>query len=46
MKLILLWFRFSTKPLFAGVNEVDQLLKIHQILGTPSNRTIMKFKRQ
>lgn len=31
-------------PLFPGTNELDQIKKIHKILGTPSEEVLMKFK--
>ncbi|KAK6631802.1 hypothetical protein RUM43_013866 [Polyplax serrata] len=35
----------TTKPLFPGTNEVDQISKIHDILGTPNTRLLAKFYR-
>ncbi|KAL0276493.1 UNVERIFIED_CONTAM: hypothetical protein PYX00_004051 [Menopon gallinae] len=35
----------TTKPLFPGTNEVDQISKIHDILGTPHTRLLAKFHR-
>ncbi|KAH0540826.1 hypothetical protein KQX54_020112 [Cotesia glomerata] len=35
----------SLKPLFPGSNEIDQIAKIHAILGTPHARVIAKFRR-
>lgn len=35
---------FTLKPLFPGENELDQLLKIHDVLGSPSERLLSKFK--
>ncbi|KAJ9591196.1 hypothetical protein L9F63_002267 [Diploptera punctata] len=35
----------TLKPLFPGANEVDQLTKIHNILGTPNQFLIAKFRR-
>ncbi|XP_043283197.1 MAPK/MAK/MRK overlapping kinase-like [Venturia canescens] len=35
----------TSKPLFPGSNEVDQLSKIHTILGTPHARLVAKFRR-
>ncbi|KAJ8667368.1 hypothetical protein QAD02_009030 [Eretmocerus hayati] len=32
-------------PLFPGENEVDQISKIHGILGTPHPRLVAKFRR-
>eukprot|EP00501_MAST-03F_sp_TOSAG23-6_P001777 GSMAST32.ASY1.ANO1.1855.1 assembled CDS len=31
-------------PLFPGTNELDQIAKIHKVLGTPSHDTLAKFK--
>ncbi|XP_046595366.1 glycogen synthase kinase-3-like [Neodiprion lecontei] len=36
----------TLKPLFPGSNEVDQITKIHSILGTPHARLVAKFRRQ
>ncbi|XP_022908876.2 MAPK/MAK/MRK overlapping kinase-like isoform X1 [Onthophagus taurus] len=33
-------------PLFPGSNEIDQLAKIHAILGSPSNRLVTKIKKK
>lgn len=33
----------TLKPLFPGSNELDQLHRIHAILGTPSERVLNKF---
>lgn len=33
------------KPLFPGKNELDQIKKIHRVLGTPSANILDKFKR-
>ncbi|XP_069681046.1 MAPK/MAK/MRK overlapping kinase-like [Periplaneta americana] len=33
------------KPLFPGANEMDQLAKIHGVLGTPHPHLIAKFRR-
>ena len=33
----------SGKPLFPGKNEIDQITKINQIIGTPSNETLAQF---
>jgi len=35
----------SLFPLFPGKNEVDQVHKIHKILGTPDYAIIERFKR-
>lgn len=34
----------TLEPLFAGRNEVDQLSKIHAILGSPSRKILNKFQ--
>lgn len=34
----------SLYPLFSGSNEVDQLNRIHRVLGTPSPAILAKFK--
>ncbi|XP_071601666.1 MAPK/MAK/MRK overlapping kinase isoform X4 [Heliangelus exortis] len=36
----------SFQPLFPGSNELDQISKIHEVLGTPANKTLSKFKQQ
>jgi serine/threonine protein kinase len=33
-------------PLFAGTDEIDQVQKIHNIMGTPSPEVLAKFKRR
>ncbi|KAL3917805.1 MAG: hypothetical protein SGPRY_006261 [Prymnesium sp.] len=35
----------SLYPLFPGTNELDQVTKIHQILGTPSPEVLAKLKK-
>jgi renal tumor antigen len=35
----------SLFPLFPGTNELDQIQKIHNILGTPSAELISKMRR-
>jgi len=35
----------SLYPLFPGTNELDQITKIHQILGTPPAETLAKLKK-
>lgn len=35
----------TLKPLFPGSSEVDQISKIHSVLGTPNPRLLSKFKR-
>ena len=34
----------SLYPLFPGTNELDQINRVHQILGTPPEKTMQKFK--
>lgn len=36
---------FSLNPLFPGANEVDQASKIHDVLGTPDQSVLQKFKQ-
>lgn len=35
----------SLYPLFPGTNELDQINRIHKVLGTPSAELLAKFKR-
>ncbi|XP_072126840.1 MAPK/MAK/MRK overlapping kinase-like isoform X5 [Mobula birostris] len=35
----------SLQPLFPGSNEVDQIAKIHEVVGTPKSETLRKFKQ-
>ncbi|XP_066541937.1 MAPK/MAK/MRK overlapping kinase-like isoform X2 [Hoplias malabaricus] len=35
----------SLSPLFPGSNEVDQVSKIHDVLGTPESTILQKFKQ-
>ncbi|XP_055497100.1 MAPK/MAK/MRK overlapping kinase-like isoform X3 [Leucoraja erinacea] len=35
----------SLQPLFPGSNEVDQIAKIHEVVGTPNSETLRKFKQ-
>ncbi|XP_038607863.1 MAPK/MAK/MRK overlapping kinase isoform X2 [Tachyglossus aculeatus] len=35
----------SLHPLFPGANELDQITKIHEIIGTPAQKTLTKFKQ-
>ncbi|KAM4665094.1 MAPK/MAK/MRK overlapping kinase isoform 2-T2 [Discoglossus pictus] len=35
----------SLHPLFPGSNELDQIAKIHDVIGTPSARILKKFKQ-
>lgn len=34
------------QPLFPGDNELDQLQKIHEIVGTPTERMLAKFRKR
>lgn len=36
----------TLNPLFPGDNELDQLYKIHEILGSPSKTLLAKFKHR
>uniref|UniRef100_A0A8C6BNV9 MAPK/MAK/MRK overlapping kinase n=1 Tax=Monodon monoceros TaxID=40151 RepID=A0A8C6BNV9_MONMO len=35
----------SLQPLFPRANELDQISRIHDVIGTPTGKTITKFKR-
>ncbi|XP_019494958.1 PREDICTED: MAPK/MAK/MRK overlapping kinase isoform X4 [Hipposideros armiger] len=35
----------SLQPLFPGANELDQISKIHDVVGTPAEKTLTKFKQ-
>ncbi|XP_065605825.1 MAPK/MAK/MRK overlapping kinase [Cyrtonyx montezumae] len=35
----------SFQPLFPGSNDLDQISKIHDVIGTPATKTLTKFKR-
>jgi renal tumor antigen len=35
----------TLKPLFPGSNEIDQISKIHDVLGVPSSSTLEKFQQ-
>uniref|UniRef100_A0A3B3U7Q0 MOK protein kinase n=1 Tax=Poecilia latipinna TaxID=48699 RepID=A0A3B3U7Q0_9TELE len=35
----------SLSPLFPGANELDQVAKIHNVLGTPDQSLLQKFKQ-
>lgn len=41
--LLRMFFLLRLKPLFPGNNELDQLNKIHNVLGTPSCKVISKL---
>lgn len=36
----------SLRPLFPGSNEVDQIAKIHEVLGTPSTNILKKLQNK
>lgn len=35
----------SLQPLFPGANELDQISKIHDVIGTPAEKTLAKFRQ-
>nr|CAI9696108.1 unnamed protein product [Rangifer tarandus platyrhynchus] len=35
----------SLQPLFPGANELDQISRIHDVMGTPAEKTLTKFKQ-
>lgn len=35
----------TLRPLFPGTNELDQIHKIHEVLGAPSASTLDKFQQ-
>ncbi|XP_012502512.1 PREDICTED: MAPK/MAK/MRK overlapping kinase [Propithecus coquereli] len=35
----------SLQPLFPGANELDQISKIHDVIGTPAQKTLTKFRQ-
>ncbi|XP_071454622.1 MAPK/MAK/MRK overlapping kinase-like isoform X2 [Hetaerina americana] len=35
----------TLKPLFPGANEMDQISRIHSLIGIPSTRTMEKFRK-
>ena len=35
----------SLFPLFPGTNELDQIDRIHRIMGTPSQEMLARFKK-
>ena len=43
--LIFFIIPFSLHPLFPGSNEVDQIAKIHDILGTPPQSILQKLTK-
>ncbi|XP_025775196.1 MAPK/MAK/MRK overlapping kinase [Puma concolor] len=38
-------FKVGLQPLFPGANELDQISKIHDVIGTPAEKTLTKFKQ-
>jgi len=36
----------SLRPLFPGSNELDQVARIHEIIGSPSPVLLEKFRKQ
>ena len=36
---------YSLHPLFPGSNEVDQIARIHDVLGTPSSSILKKLQK-
>ena len=38
-------FLHRLRPLFPGANEVDQIAKIHDVLGTPSQTLLNRLKK-
>ena len=36
----------TLRPLFPGSNELDQISRIHDVLGTPSAQVLDKFRIQ
>jgi renal tumor antigen len=41
----MLYEMLTSKPLFPGKNELDQIGRIHNLLGTPSRELIQQFKQ-
>lgn len=39
-------FEYRLRPLFPGTNELDQISRIHDVLGTPSVQLLDKFRTQ
>lgn len=35
----------SLQPLFPGANELDQISRIHDVMGSPPEKTLTKFKQ-
>ena len=42
---IIMFLYFSLSPLFPGTNELDQVTKIHDVLGTPDSSLLQKFRQ-
>lgn len=36
----------SLQPLFPGANELDQISRIHDVMGSPPEKTLTKFKQE
>lgn len=45
VEVCLINFSFSLRPLFPGSNELDQISKIHDVVGTPSSQVLDKFRK-
>ncbi|KAK8834567.1 hypothetical protein M9Y10_045454 [Tritrichomonas musculus] len=41
----MLYELMTTKPLFPGKHEIDQIARIHKVLGSPSRNVLAQFKR-
>ena len=41
----MLYELMTTKPLFPGKHEIDQIARIHKVLGTPSRNVLAQFRR-
>ena len=41
----MLYELLTTRPLFPGKHELDQINRIHQIVGSPSRETLSQFKK-
>jgi len=35
----------ALRPLFPGENEKDMVRRVHEVLGTPTDKTLQYFKR-
>lgn len=40
----ILYELLTTRPLFPGKNEIDQIMRIHNVVGTPSKDILSQFK--